>query len=443
MSRLSTKLALKSALLSSSSLTTPAPLKGNESSLQISDAIRESKQLVWSSSNGGSSLPELRPYAASLYRAASTHRVVLTQKEVDDAAFFHGLCAMDALLLFEENKDLQTELDWKVESLELVLLIDHSGSMSNEATSTQRLELSQLIDQVRHILDQADKQGIRVRVHPFGDQRHESKTGFSADEYRSHFASSITFNGNCTELNPAWDAAVSQTQGRPCVAFLVSDGQFNGSYDVRNLRRFEGVRSLVFYAPTWARDNVTHSHARTLASVVPETATYNGDVEAPHMSKAVDLVLATCGTGKSVPSMSGRTLLGTISVPNTLLLPSGMAQVWRTMLSTASFRNPTQHGQSLTFLRTLFQLFSELDSSARQNLERCLLSAQFFRLMSIVSPILKTAEAFLGVSNHLSLFPSLSLFRIQIQTNANANTSHHFHSCCAYFGFYIHMSACV
>lgn len=330
-------------------------------------------------------------YLTDLYKLAVAKGLPYTL--LDKLAFLHGKYNM-AQCIMTDAKDCQDLLETdkdsdkraKAQATRLVVFMDHSQSMDTSDGARGRKLVTELVK----ILKEKQAQGYDVGIVLFGDVRQEDYPVMTIQNYErlvlGHGAQD-TFTGRYTEFNPAW-AKVAK-EGGECVVVLISDGLFNGRYDIRNMEYNGGVLNVVFYAPEWAPANVTKTHALAISSKIPENAGYNGDLKANELDQLGTVIDQMCSS-TIVPLLPGRTRIGTVSIPSRCLLPSGMAEVLS--LKDGPIADKRE------FICRLILLYDRLLSSARQDIERCFFGQLFSELMSLVPLLSRFAENAIGTA---------------------------------------------
>ena len=329
-----------------------------------------------------------RVYVRKLYALAIARG--LTFKSVDKLAFLHGKYNMGQCIMTDAKdcKELlgdKVDVSKKPKATRLVVFMDHSMSMDSADGVQGRTLVAKVVD----VLKKQQERGYLVQVVLFGDVNQETHPILTLQAYESlvldHRRARDTFTGRYTEFNPAW-AKVAK-EGGECVAILISDGVFNGRYDIRNMEYNGGVLNVIFYAPKWAPANVTKTHAQAISLKIPDSAGYNGDLKADELDK-LDQVIDQMSAATIVPQFQGRTRIGTVSIPSRCLLPSGMAEM-------LSFQDGPIAAKK-EFACRLILLYDRLLSSARQDIERCFFGQLFAELMSLVPLLSRFTENAIG-----------------------------------------------
>jgi hypothetical protein len=305
------------------------------------------------------------------YKTANINKLIL-----DKIAYIHCLHNIDNAIM-REAKDL-TDLNIKADKLEIVFYIDHSASMGLAAVYP-------MMNSVIESLKQKEAMGASIKIYLFGDSRHELGRHLTLAEYSTGLANhTYTFNGGCTEFNPAWD--LSTHNPLSCIAIILSDGEFNGRFNLSQLKFHAGIQAVIFYAPPWSPLQVTKKHAAAISAHINQSAVYNGDIP-PGQIQRLSTVLDELAVNSLIPELPGRTRIGTVSLPTKLLLPSGLMGVL----------NKCSSG---TFVTNLCNMYEQLYASAKQDIERCFFSDLFLEIMSLNSCIVKFCEAQLGGEKH-------------------------------------------
>jgi hypothetical protein len=307
----------------------------------------------------------------------------ISQSLQDKIAFIHAKYNFMTAIIRDEKDTKELNLEMKMQKPKIKLYFDMSGSMD-------QLGVQDMTKSVINTLK--SKKDFMVDVYTFGDYRHEQVKPYTLAEFEAKILNQhLKFDGGCTSFRPAWNVSLKDDMDSVCI--IVSDGSFTDNSVPFHFHK--SARAIIFYAPPWSPSNVTKTHAQVLATVIDQSAVYNGDILPGNIHMLNEVIDNTVGSS-IIPDLPGRKRIGIMSIPNKLLLPKYM----REMLEMCEHEKEAKN-----FLTKLNMMYEQLLSSAKQDIERCYFSDLFGDLMSLNPTIIKLCESMIVESVHQDLKP--------------------------------------
>ncbi|CAF2126590.1 unnamed protein product [Rotaria magnacalcarata] len=280
------------------------------------------------------------------------------------------------ILTVDDLKNMNIEM----EKRSVIIHFDMSGSMSTSG-------FGPLVNSLKHLCKSLHDQGIDVYVSLFGGSTqgvHAALGGrlltseeFKNGDYRPDGGTAFCPSFERTKLFPtAYDA------------IIISDGEFTD--DVSLLTFQEHCQTVFFVAPPWSPLGIEKKHARTISPCVKPNVPYIGIAsdEYPQLECIINRFLRENNT---FAQLTGFVTIGTFVLPSSILAPTRMRQIFINAVA----QGETQL-QALT--RKIIGLFRYLEETAKLNFERCIRGEDFRNLMSLVNPLIRSAQAHLETS---------------------------------------------
>ncbi|CAF3004740.1 unnamed protein product [Rotaria sp. Silwood2] len=271
----------------------------------------------------------------------------------------------------------------EMEKRSVIIHFDMSASMNVR-------DFNPLVQTVINLCTKLQNQGIQVHISLFGDGQQErihTAIGNQLLTLDQFAKGNYLPNGGCTAFCPSFDR--TKQFPTPYDAIIVSDGDFTDN--ISRLAFQEQCQTVFFVAPPWSPLGIEKKHAKAISSSVHPTVPYIGiaSEEYPQLDTIIERFLREHNFFARLP---GYVTIGTYAIPSNLLAPTQMIQVINNCLAQGEIQL-----QSLT--KKILGLFRYLEETAKLNFERCIRGEEFRNLMSLVTPLIKSAQAHLETSN--------------------------------------------
>ncbi|CAM4775055.1 unnamed protein product [Rotaria magnacalcarata] len=283
------------------------------------------------------------------------------------------------ILTFDDLKKIGIEMERR----SLIIHFDMSGSMRVAG-------FKPLVQTVIQLCTKLQIQGIEVHISLFGDgdqeKIHTTIGGrlLTLDEFaKGNYAPT----GGSTQFCPSFER--TKQFPTPYDAIIVSDGDFTDN--ISRLTFQPQCQTVFFVAPPWSPSGVEERHAKMISSSVHPTVAYIG-IASEKYSQLDVIIEGFLREHSLFARLSGYFTIGSYSIPSNLLAPTQMMQVFNSCLAQGEI-------QLQDLAKKILGLYRYLEETAKLNFERCIRGDEFRNLMSLVTPLIKSAQYHLETSN--------------------------------------------
>ena len=275
-----------------------------------------------------------------------------------------------------------TQFNVQMEKRSVIIHLDMSGSMSGSG-------FGPLVRTIITLCTKLQNQGVQAYVSLFGggvqERVHTAIGGrlLTLDE----FSKDNSEPQGGTAFCPSFER--TRQFPTPYDAIIISDGDF--SDDVSRLTFQEQCKTVFFVAPPWSPSGIEERHAKTISSCVHPNVPYIG-VASEKYPQLDTIIEGFLREHHSFARLPGYLHVGMYAIPAYLLAPTQMMQLFNSCRTQGEAQL-----QALT--KKILGLFRYLEETAKLNFERCIRGEEFRNLMSLVTPLTKSAQAYLEESN--------------------------------------------
>ncbi len=275
-----------------------------------------------------------------------------------------------AILTLDDLKKIGLEMERR----SMIIHFDMSGSMSTSGFPS-------LVRTVTELCTKLQTQGINVYVSLFGGHIQEGvhqNLGNRLLTLEEFIKGNYQPNGG-TAFCPSFERTKQFASSYD--AIIISDGEFTD--DISQLTFQDQCKTVFFVAPPWSPIGVEQKHAKAISSCVHTNVPYIG-IDSQKYSQLDTTIEEFMREHQSFAQLIGYTTIGTYVIPSNLLAPTQMTKIFNDCIS---------QGEDILqlLIKKLLGLFRYLEETAKLNFERCLRSVEFQSIMSLITPLTKTA----------------------------------------------------
>jgi hypothetical protein len=261
-----------------------------------------------------------------------------------------------------------------MEPRSIIIHFDMSGSMSGSGFNLLVLTVTKLCSKLQ-------AQGIHIYVSLFGGNIQETvhqtlgNRLLTLDEF---IKGNYQPNGG-TAFCPSFERTKHFASAYD--AIIISDGEFTDEISLLTFQ--DQCKTVFFVAPPWSPKGVEQKHAKAISSSVHTNVPYIG-IASEQYSQLDTIIEGFVREHHSFVHLIYYTTIGTYIIPSSLLAPTQMIKI---------FNDCIIQGEDILqlFNKKLLGLFRYLEETGKLNFERCLRGVEFQSIMSLITPLTKTA----------------------------------------------------